>query len=129
MAIFSTSFTRHCIASWFGDHSVFRVVAAATTNANLVKASAGSVNGIILTNGAGSTRYFRFFDLATAPTPGTSTPLFTIILPSSVAPLVMSFDIGIPFVNGIGFDITAGVADTDTTACSANDVHGALIYS
>jgi hypothetical protein len=129
MAVFSTAYTRHCIGSAFGDHSVFRVVAAATTNANLVKGSAGSVNGLILTNGAGTSRYFRFFDLAVAPTPGTSTPLFTIILPASVAPLVMNFDIGIPFQNGISFDITGGVSDTDTTAISANDVHGSIIFS
>jgi hypothetical protein len=42
MSIISTSFNRMCLASWYGDHSVFRVVAADTTNANLVKPAPAS---------------------------------------------------------------------------------------
>jgi hypothetical protein len=129
MAISSTSFGRQCIASWYGDHAVARIAAAAGTNATSVKTSAGSVNAIIAGNNAASARYVKFYDKASAPVVGTDTPLFTLILEASIAPALIKLDMGIPFSSGIAYAITGGVADSDTTAVTANDVHGCIVWS
>lgn len=107
-----------------------RVAAAASTNANNLKTSAGAVLAYGLYNNTASPRYFRFFDKASAPTPGTDTPAWTIIIPASGgANIDLGGSGGIPFNTGIGYDITAGNAtDGDTTACAANDVHGFVLW-
>jgi hypothetical protein len=51
------------------------------------------------------------------------------IAANTVSAVNIQTDIGIPFVNGIAFAITTGVADSDTGQTSADDVHGVLIWS
>ena len=104
-----------------------RVKAAASTNATSVKASAGQIYGWSLYNNASLARYFKLYNKASAPTVGTDTPFFTIIIPASGGTNV-EWPHGIPMGTGIAFAITGGVADSDTTAVSADDVHGALLY-
>lgn len=104
-----------------------RFNAAATTNATAVKASAGQVYGWSISNAAAAARYVRLFDKATAPTVGTDVPVLTIALAAG-ATTTFSTEIGITFANGIGFCITGGNGDADTTAVTANDVTGAIYY-
>jgi hypothetical protein len=100
-----------------------RVKSAASTNATNLRTTAGNVYAFGFFNNAAATRYVKFYSKASAPTVGTDTPLFTVVLPaggntefSSVVPL--------RFGAGIGYAITAGVADNDTTAVALDDVHG-----
>jgi hypothetical protein len=102
-----------------------RVAAAGTTNATSVKATAGTLKGWYLFNSATSLRYVKFYDKASAPTVGTDTPAFTLPLPASSGSNVR---LPIDFLVGIAYAITGAVADNDTTAVSANDVHGVLTY-
>jgi len=111
-----------------GGATNFRINAAATTNATNVKASAGQVYGWCLTNAAAALRYVRLFNLATAPTVGTSTPTQTIILAANGGEVCQSFDFGIVYATGIAFDITGANGDSDATAVTANDVSGALYF-
>lgn len=104
-----------------------RIASAATTNATSVKASAGNVYHIIAGNTAASARYLKLYNKASAPTVGTDTPLVTLYLPASGG-FAEVFDIPLGFTTGIAYAITAGVADTDTAAVSANDVHGIILY-
>ena len=101
----------------------FRIPSSvASTNASVVKASPGRVYKIVACNIAASYRYVKFYDKATTPVPGTDPVVsFRPLPPSSCA----SFDwsaIGMGFNAGIALAITTGVADTDTTAPSANDI-------
>lgn len=106
-----------------GIASTYKLPAcAATTNATNVKGSAGRVYKIQLQNTIGVARYLRLFDKATAPVPGTDTPVKTIPIPVSTVYNLDFGDIGYYFANGIGFAITQGVADNDTLACGANDI-------
>ena len=105
-----------------------RVMATASTNATSVKATAGVVYGYSFSNAAASARYVRLFNLATAPTVGTSTPALTIVLAAG-ATVALNLDIGVAYATGISYDITGGSdLDSDTTATSAGDVTGALFY-
>lgn len=107
--------------------TVQRVKAAASTNATSVKASAGQVYGYALFNNTASARYVKLYNKASSPNVGTDTPAFTIIVPANGGANV-AWQLGVPFGTGIAFAITGGVADSDTTAVSADDVHGLLLF-
>lgn len=113
--------------SILGGYTVFRLLAAATTNANLVKATNGAVFGWFVANLAAAARYLKLYDSAVSPTVGTDRPLLTIPLQGSSGANV-EFVGGIEFRKGIALAVTTGVADTDTGACSLNDLVLNLLY-
>ena len=93
----------------------------ATTNAVLVKASAGAISHIFASNTTAAWKFVKFYNKATAPVVGTDAPLFVIGIPPNdtlTIPLVMQ----LRFSLGIGFAITGGAATTDVTATAAGDV-------
>jgi hypothetical protein len=104
-----------------------RLLAAATTNATLVKNAPGQLGGWFFANLAAAVRYLKIYDLAAAPTVGTSTPALTIPLQGLTAANI-EFAQGIQMGTGISFALTTGVADTDTGALTANDVALNLFY-
>lgn len=55
---------------------------AATTNATSVKATAGNIYTITLSNNGAAAAYFKLYNKATAPTVGTDTPLDVITIPA-----------------------------------------------
>ena len=97
------------------------VSAGASTNAMLVKASAGRVAGIHAYNATAVVKYLKLYNKATAPVPGTDTPLYTFALEPGATSMEMG-TLGLPFSTGIGFGITGLVADADVTALVAGDV-------
>lgn len=102
---------------------------AATTNATSVKASAGTVWNIICSNANAAARYVKFYNLAVAPTVGTSVPAFTIAIPASSTVTIAGGANGIRFGTGIALAITTGVADSDTAAVAANEIKVATSYT
>jgi hypothetical protein len=110
-----------------GGPSLARVAAAASTNATSTKASAGQLYGYALYNNTAAAKFFKFYNKASSPTVGTDTPVFTVIIPASSGANI-EWSTGIPFATGIAYAITNLVADSDTTAVAANDVHGFFIY-
>jgi hypothetical protein len=97
-----------------------------------VKASAGQVYGLWVTNTATGTRWLKFYNATAASvTVGTTTPVLTIGIPGnssdSVAGLVNSA-LGIAFDTAITVAVTTGVADNDTGAPGANDVIVNIFY-
>jgi hypothetical protein len=111
-----------------GAATVSKFTAAATTNAASVKASAGRVVGWNLYNTTAAIKVFRFFNLAVAPTMGTSSPAFVVpIAPNSASSV--SIPAGIAFTTGIAIACTGAIADLDTTVTAANDVVGEIFYA
>lgn len=108
----------------------YRLISAATTNATLVKAAKGQVYGWHFSTIDATPVYVKIYDLAVAPTVGTSVPKLTIMVPGNAAGAVseVSFDQGIEFLNGISFATTTGVADADTGAVAAAEVVINLLY-
>lgn len=105
-----------------GGSATSRLMSAAnTTNATVVKASAGKVFTITGYNAAAALRYLKLYNKATAPTVGTDTPVFTFACKATDV-----FNIQIPngyqFGTGIGFALTTGAADSDTGALTAGDI-------
>jgi hypothetical protein len=100
--------------------SLFHLVAAAGTNANLIKNASGLVTGWKVLNDTEYPIYVKLFNLATAPVPGSSTPQQTIGVQAGESAEV-SINGGITYSAGIGLAITKGIADLDATAVAAGD--------
>jgi hypothetical protein len=115
-------------ASTTGGATPYRLISAASTNATSVKASAGTVYGMMLFNANAAVRYVKFYDKASSPTVGTDTPSLTIPLPPTNGGVVWPLPLPAGFTTGIALAITTGVADADTGAVAANDIVVNLIY-
>jgi hypothetical protein len=107
--------------------SIAKVNAAATTNATLVKSTAGRVYGYHFVNNTASVKYVRLYNLTTAPTVGTSVPL--VIIPIA-ANATAHIDMSVPmaFGTGISYAITGAGTDLDATAVAVGDVIGHIRY-
>jgi hypothetical protein len=81
-----------------------------------------SLTGYSLTNTAASARSVKFYDLATAPTVGTTVPKRTVTLAASGGHIAVSFVRGIIFKQGLWISVTQNAGDSDNTAPAANDV-------
>lgn len=102
---------------------------AATTNATLVKSTAGTLWSIAVSNTNAAARFLKLFNLTTAPTVGTSVPVFTVAIPSGGTVLVNGGSNGIRFATGISLAITGAAGDLDTTVIGAGDVKVATTYT
>jgi hypothetical protein len=111
-----------------GGNSIYHLKSAATTNAQVPKASAGQVYGWSIFNQTASVKYVKFYNKASAPTVGTDVPVFVIPLESNFKTNSYNVDAGITFSTGIAIAITAGLADSDATAIAASDVVVNLFY-
>lgn len=103
--------------------------------------AAGGGHKLILlyaTNNAGSVRWLKIYDKATAPA-STDTPKLRFLLPANtIQPIPIPFAPpgdsttdemgGVVFTNGIGFRCTTGYLDSDTGAPTAGDVQVNLFY-
>lgn len=114
-----------------GGLTIYRLLSAATTNGNNIKASAGQIYGWVITNTNASARFVKLYNKATAPTVGTDTPVITLVIPGNATGSGMvaaEFTSGIAFGTGIGIGITTAVADADTGAVAANEVVCNILY-
>lgn len=87
---------------------------------SIVKAYAGGVFNLDVSNSNAAARYLKVYDKATAPT-ASDTPIRTYYLPPLSLTSIPVPD-GIKFSNGISLRATTGIADADTGAPTANDV-------
>jgi hypothetical protein len=110
-----------------GAASGTHIVSAATTNATVVKASAGRVLGWHLANTTASWRYAKLHNQTTTPTAGSGVVRTIGIPPNGVADFALEG--GIAFSTGIGLTIVTGSADADATAVAAGDVVGDLFFA
>lgn len=110
-----------------GGLTPYHLVSAATTNATVVKASAGQLYGYYIYNNATSMRKVAFHNTASAPTAGASI-FFTVNLPASSAANV-EFTMGIPFSAGIAFTTVTDNTDAGATAVAVGDLTINLFYN
>lgn len=113
----------------------YSYLSLASTNLTALKTIPGTLGAYQIYNtNATNCRYVKIYDKASAPVPGTDTPILRLPVPaalSSSQPSGISLNKtdGIEFVNGIAFGITGALADNDTTAIGANDVVMNLLYN
>lgn len=110
-----------------GGLTTYHLVSAATTNATVVKASAGQLYGYYIYNNATSMRKVAFHNTASAPTAGASI-FFTINLPASAAANV-EFAMGIAFSSGIAITTVTDNTDAGATAVASGDLTINLFYA
>lgn len=101
---------------------------AATTNATSVKASAGNLYSVTASNVGAAAAFLKIFNLAAAPTVGTSVPFLTIPIAASGIANIQFGAQGFRMATGISFAITNLVADSDTTAVAAAQIKVAVAY-
>ncbi len=111
-----------------GAATTFKFASAATVNNALILTGARRLLGWSLTNTTAAFKYFRFYNLATAPASGASPTFMLGIPPNStiVSPPIVG---GIAMTLGLGIACTGAVADTDATVTAVNDVVGFINYS
>lgn len=105
-----------------GGATPFTLISAASTNATLVKASAGTLYGLYAYNNGAAAAYLKVFNLAVAPTVGTSVATMTILLPAGGGATISVPPQGIAFSTGISYAITGVGTTADTTAVAAAQV-------
>lgn len=111
-----------------GGTAIAKILTAATTNATLVKSTAGRLYGYVLTNTTAATKFVRLYNLTTAPTVGTSVPVMVVAVPPNNT-VVAEMTIPVAFATGISYAVTGAFADLDATVVAAGDVVGALLYA
>lgn len=100
--------------------STHHVILTASTNAALIKASAGILTGGSVFNNTGSPFYVKVFNKATTPIPGTDVPQQTFAIQSGVTVPLDIPNGGLTFSAGIGIAVTANISDLDATPVAAN---------
>lgn len=108
----------------------FSLIAAANTNATLVKSGPGKIISIIAVNVNAAVRYLKLYDIGKVPVAGSGIPGRRYAIPASTTGLgfVLAPTVPMGFFSGLAFTITGGGADSDATAISANDVILTLEY-
>lgn len=107
--------------------TTYNLISAATVNATSVKASAGNVYGIQVFNNGATIRYLKLYNLAVAPTVGTSTPVKVIMIPAGGGAVIQSNN-GIEFSTGIAFSLNTGIANTDAVAVAVSEISVNIDY-
>jgi hypothetical protein len=105
-----------------GGLTISSTLIASGTNATSVKASAGQLYKIEITNNSANIGYLKIYNTAGTPTAGSGTPVIRLMCPASAsgAGAVSTYDNGVAFATGIGFTFTGGIADADTTSVAAS---------
>jgi hypothetical protein len=98
-----------------------------------VKATAGQIYGIIVTNFATTTRHVKFCNATAANTTvGSTAVILTISVPGNTSDDTLANlawgGMGIPFDTALSAYATTALADNDTGAPGANDVSITVLY-
>lgn len=108
----------------------YSLIAAATTNATLVKPGPGVITAIHAIGTTAAIKYLKFYDTNKSPTAGNGVPVRRYAIPGSTTGAGFAYAPPIPlkFVSGIAFTITGASTDSDTTALALADVILTLEY-
>ena len=94
--------------------TTYNVVTAASTNSAVVKATAGMLYEITISNPTATAAYVKLYNKATAPTVGTDVPVLTQAVAAGATVALNFGQVGKRFATGIGIACTAAAAASDT---------------
>ena len=94
--------------------TTYNVVTAASTNSAVVKATAGMLYEITISNPTATAAYVKLYNKATAPTVGTDVPVLTQAVAAGSTVALNFGQVGKRFATGIGIACTAAAAASDT---------------
>lgn len=108
--------------------SIFRSLDVDETEEE-VKASAGRVYRVELSNLSTAARYVKLYNATAANvTVGTTTPIWTYVLEGS-ASIDAVYPLGLPFDTALSIAATVGLADNNASAPGANEIVAHLLYA
>jgi hypothetical protein len=96
--------------------TTYSAVTTASTNVVSVKASAGTVYGVTLSNPTATPVFYKLFNKASAPTLGTDVPLVTIPVPATSATIHQFGALGLRFSTGVASAVTGAMAAADVSS-------------
>jgi hypothetical protein len=103
-----------------------KYLSAATNNSTLVNTGRSKLGTGIVVNTTVTVYYLKLYNKATAPTCGTDVPKWTIPIPygasNAAGGFVLPLGDGLSFPLGLGFCITASIADNDNTSAATGIV-------
>ena len=98
----------------------------ASTNSTLVRGSRTVIKSLLPINTTSVIYYLKFYNKATTPTCGTDTPVWVVPIPfgsgGSGGGVALTIPDGLFFNLGLGFCVTGGIANTDTTPAATGVV-------
>jgi len=106
-----------------GGLSITTAIVPNNTTGVLVSAGAHQVYSIAAFNNSSTIAYLKLYNKATAPTVGTDTPVWIGMIPGPAAGgggFTLYIPTGLVFSLGIGYGVTTGIANADTTAPAAS---------
>jgi hypothetical protein len=108
--------------SAFAQSAPLKYDSAASTNSTLVVSGSVQLRVLGLFNTTAAIYWLKLYDLAVAPTCGTSVVKWKVPIPFGAANAgggaVMPISDGLAFANGLGFCLTGLQADNDTTVAA-----------
>jgi hypothetical protein len=112
--------------------TAYNLITAATTNAAVIKASAGNLMALNISNPTATAAFVKLYNKASAPTVGTDIPTMTFrIAATGTVGDMLSLNwglIGERFSTGIALAVTAAAVATDTGATVAGiQIHGTYV--
>jgi len=116
------------VATSYGSSFHHYQICGNSTNDTLVDGTVSVITNIVLSNSGNDDVYFKLYNKATAPTVGTDTPVLVIMIPAGQTVSVPAGVTPIRFPLGIGYGVTKGIADNDTTAIDASKVIVTMTY-
>lgn len=110
----------------------YNLVTAATTNGANIKATAGTLFELTISNPTATPAYVKLYNKSTAPTVGTDVPIMTIPIAATAAGVgfatVEFGGLGKRFSSGIGIAVTGAAVATDATATVAGiQINGSYV--
>lgn len=111
-----------------GSSSFAIVNCPATPALQTIKASAGRVLGIYLTNANASLRFLKIFN-ATAVTLGTTAAVLDIPIPPNNNPVYINLEGGLGFLTAITCVVTSGKGTTNNGAVTLDEVGGFIAFA
>lgn len=115
-----------------GDSVFYRTSAGSTEDEHEIKATAGRLFSVLITNTNAAARYIRCYNLTAAnTTPGTSTVFWGSAIPGDATGSGFTHNFG---PNGLAFgtaltcSYTTGAADSDVAEVAANEIKATYTY-
>jgi hypothetical protein len=116
-----------------GGPTPFFLQPAASDNHTVVKAGAGQVYYVVVTNNSATVNYLRFYNATTGFNGCNSATnhVAQVAIPAStsVGGISIPFQYGLPFSTGISICVTSGYALTDTTNATATAMSLTIGYN
>ncbi len=112
-----------------GGYSIYNVQPTASDNHVVIKAGAGQVYKISITNNSVTINYVRLYNATTGFNGCNSATnlIYANAIPASTG-IIDLWPSGIPFTTGISICVTSGYASTDTTAATASAMNVNIGY-